>query len=227
MTVFSADAQNAAYQEIKDRIGAGTLPPGAWLREAALAESLGISRTPVREALHALAAEGVVELVRNRGARVTAWTAEDIDEVYRLRALLEGYGARLAARSADGAHVARLGVLAEAYEESLLSSPDSHGTFDAAVQCNNEFHRAVLDASGSTRLSALLGVISSVPLVRQAFRHYTPDDLRRSIVQHRDIANAVARGDEELAETAMRTHILAARYSAVHVADEPRDVSAS
>lgn len=216
----STDAQNAAYEAIKGRIGKGSLAPGAWLREAAVAESLGMSRTPVREALRALAAEGVVELVRHRGARVTAWTVEEIDEVYRLRGLLEGYGARLAARYADEAALAGMRRLADAFEEALRHSTGGHGSFDAAVECNNAFHSAVLTASGSSRLGSLLGVISSVPLVRQAFQHYTPDDLHRSIVQHRDIVNAVAHRDEELAESAMRTHILAARYSAVHVAED-------
>lgn len=215
----SSSAQRAAYQALRDRIGAGSLPPGAWLREAALAESLGMSRTPVREALRALAAEGVVEVVRHRGARVTPWTAEDIDEVYRLRALLEGYGARLAARAASPEDVGRLARLADAFEESLRAARPG-GSFDAAVACNNDFHRAVLEASGSSRLGALLGVISSVPLVQQAFQHYTDDDRRRSVLQHRDVVTAIQRRDEDLAETAMRTHILAARYSAAHVADE-------
>ena len=89
-----------AYDSIKDGITSGVISPGEWLREYAVASSLGLSRTPVREALRALAAEGIVELEHNRGARVIAWTSEDIDEVYRLRALLEGFGATLAARHA-------------------------------------------------------------------------------------------------------------------------------
>ncbi len=213
-----ANAQSAVYAALKRRITAGALPPGAWLRETAVAESLGVSRTPVREALRALAADGAVELVRHRGARVTAWTAEEIDEVYRLRALLEGYAARLAARDASPALAARLRRLADGFEEAVQRAA-AGAPFDAAVDLNNEFHRTVLEASGSTRLAGLLGAVSSVPLVRRAFDHDTTDDLRRSVVQHRDIVNAVARGDEELAESAMRTHILAARYSAVHVAD--------
>src|ERR1700753_2185897 len=91
-----------AYDAVRERIASGVFPPGSWLREHTVATSLGLSRTPVREALRLLAAEGVVELVHNRGARVSDWSAEDIDEAYRLRALIEGYGAGLAARRADG-----------------------------------------------------------------------------------------------------------------------------
>ena len=88
-----------AYEALRERIASGGLGPGTWLREHTVATSLGLSRTPVREALRLLAAEGVVELVHNRGARVVSWSAEDIDEAYRLRALIEGYGAGLAGRA--------------------------------------------------------------------------------------------------------------------------------
>ena len=94
-----------AYESVQEGIAAGELPAGSWLREPVVAARLGISRTPVREALRMLAAEGAVELVHNRGARVVRWSAEDIDEVYRLRGLLEGHGAALAARSATAEQV--------------------------------------------------------------------------------------------------------------------------
>ena len=108
-----------AYAALRERIASGGLGPGTWLREHTVATSLGLSRTPVREALRLLAAEGVVELVHNRGARVVSWSAEDIDEAYRLRALIEGYGAGLAAARADAACVAELRSLQERYEQAL------------------------------------------------------------------------------------------------------------
>ena len=145
----SARAANTrrAYEALKERIAAGDVGPGAWLREYTLATSLGLSRTPVREALRLLAAEGVVELVHNRGARVVSWTAEDIDEAYRLRALIEGYGAGLAARHADQDCVTELRALQNRYEREL----DEHGLSDSAAQCNDDFHAAVMAASRSPR----------------------------------------------------------------------------
>jgi DNA-binding GntR family transcriptional regulator len=205
-----------AYESIKDGISTGALAPGEWLREYAVASSLGLSRTPVREALRALAAEGIVELEHNRGARVIHWTAADIDEVYRLRALLEGYGATLAARHASADQVAELRRLEDRYEQALELGEDG-GT--ASAECNNEFHAAVLAASGSARLASLLAVVSSAPLVHRALQHYTEDDRRRSVVQHRDIVTAIQNRDEHLAESAMSSHILAARYSALLVAE--------
>ena len=206
-----------AYESVQQGIAAGELPAGSWLREPVVAARLGISRTPVREALRMLAAEGVVELVHNRGARVVRWSAQDIDEVYRLRGLLEGHAAALAARSATAEQVDHVRSCQRRYEEALREGPDSA----RSAACNDDFHAAVMTAAGSPRLAALLGTISSAPLVARALRQYGDDDRRRSVLQHRDILLALTRRDEDLAEAAMRSHILAARYAAVRVADEP------
>jgi len=203
-----------AYSALREQIASGELEPGTWLREHTLATSLGLSRTPVREALRLLAAEGVVELVHNRGARVISWTAADIDEAYRLRALIEGYGAGLAAQRADAACVAELRVLQERYERAL---DDQDPRVAASAQCNDDFHAAVLVASGSTRLPALVAMVSSAPLVRRVLHTYDDDDRRRSVTAHRDVITAIANGDADLATAAMSSHILAARYSALRV----------
>lgn len=219
MTAQTTDAREAAraaqtrraYDAVRERIASGAVAPGQWLREYTTATSLGLSRTPVREALRLLAAEGVVELVHNRGARVVDWTSDDIDEAYRLRALLEGYGAGLAARRASGDDVAELRTLQDRYEHALAT--DALGA--APARCNDDFHAAVLAASGSARLSVLLAGVSSAPLVRRVLRGYGDDDRRRSVLAHRDIIIAIEHGDADLATAAMGSHILAARYSAM------------
>jgi len=200
-----------AYAALREQIGSGELEPGSWLREHTVATSLGLSRTPVREALRLLAAEGAVELVHNRGARVVSWSAEDIDEAYRLRALMEGYGAGLAAARADAACVAELRELQERYERA----PTEHDPRAASARCNDDFHAAVLAASGSARLPVLVAMVSSAPLVRRVLRSYDDDDRKRSVLAHRDVITAIANGDEALATSAMSSHILAARYSAL------------
>jgi DNA-binding GntR family transcriptional regulator len=208
----SASATTArAYEAIRESIVSGAYAPGMWLPEPMVAASLGLSRTPVREALRMLAAEGSVELIHNRGARVTAWDAAAIEEVYRLRALLEGHGAGLAARHASAADVDEISALQAGYEATV----DDGSPARATAQCNTEFHAAVLRASGSPRLAGLLDVISSTPLVTRALHRYTDDDRRRSVVQHRDVITAIHNRDDALAESAMRSHILAARYTAM------------
>ncbi|MBN9791778.1 GntR family transcriptional regulator [Pseudonocardia sp. TMWB2A] len=228
-------ARSTAYDWIRDEIAGGSLPPGEWIRETQLAEVLGVSRTPVREALYALAAEGVVEIVHNRGARVSAWTVRDVDEVYRLRALLEGEGARLAAvrpsskvvsalREHDRAFTTASEQLSRLRAEGREGSDAAESALDRAVAANGEFHRAVLDAAGSARLRALLVSVSSTPLVTQAFHHYSDADLRRSTAGHHDILVAFERRDPVLTEAAMRSHILGARHAAAQSAlDAPRE----
>ena len=215
-----------AYAALRERIASGGLGPGTWLREHTVATSLGLSRTPVREALRLLAAEGVVELVHNRGARVVSWSAEDIDEAYRLRALIEGYGAGLAAARADAACVAELRSLQERYEQAIDAQDPQPTSSDpttapmtsapmTSAQCNDDFHAAVLAASGSARLPVLVAAVSSAPLVRRVLHSYDDDDRRRSVMAHRDVITAIANGDADLATSAMSSHILAARYSAL------------
>jgi DNA-binding GntR family transcriptional regulator len=202
-----------AYEALREGIGSGEFGPGTWLRESSVASTLGLSRTPVREALRMLASEGVVELVHNRGARVVRWTTEDIDEVYQLRALLEGHGAALAAGRASSEEIAELNSLEDRFEAAARGR-----RVDARAQCNSELHAAIVRCCGSPRLATLLEVISSAPLVTQAIKRYADDDLQRSIRQHRDVINAIQYRDEGLAESTMRSHILAARYVARRVA---------
>lgn len=215
-------ASGTAYDVIRGMIEAGELGPGARLREEALSERIGVSRTPVREAIRELTAEGLVEAVPHQGARVTSWTPEDVDELYRLRAQLEGYGARQAARNGSAAAAEALWGKAQDYERE--SAAAQGGDLSRAVECNVAFHEAVLALAGSPRLGQLVRGVRSALLVQRALGAYEEDDRVRSVVHHRDIVRAVERRDEELAELAMRTHILAARYPAMRAGGVvPRD----
>ena len=185
--------------------------PGTWLREHTVATSLGLSRTPVREALRLLAAKGVVEFVHNRGARVVSWSAEDIDEAYRLRALIEGYGAGLAAARADAACVAELRSLQERYEQALDGQDPRRRRRPSATTISTPPFSPRPAAPGCP----CWWRVSSAPLVRRVLHSYDDDDRRRSVMAHRDVITAIANGDADLATSAMSSHILAARYSAL------------
>ena len=91
-----ADADESPYARLRALIASGDVAPGSWLREAALAERLGVSRTPVREALNRLAAEGIVEISRNKGAQVVSFSPEDVAGLYDVRAGFEPHAALLA-----------------------------------------------------------------------------------------------------------------------------------
>ena len=200
-------------EQLRARVLSGTVPPGTWLRESALAAELGVSRTPVREALRTLAAEGLIEHVPNRGARVLSWTADEVAETYRLRALLEGEAAALAARRASREQVVDMEQAQERYEASIAVGARPR----ERAGCNDAFHAAVVAGACSPRLSLLLSTISSAPLTLRAIGVYSDDDIQRSVLQHRDIVTAVRAGDDQLAVAAMRSHLLAARYIALQV----------
>ena len=205
----SSTAVERAYAAIRERIITGEYPAGHRLVEDDLAEVTGVSRTPVREALNLLRAEGLIEGAVRRGVRVTGWTDDDLDEIYGLRALLEGYGARLAARRISAAELTRLEELCDRME-ALLAAGEP-GAVDRIAELNNELHSAIFAATGNRRLIASLAGVVEVPLVHRAMQRYAETHLARSLSDHREILHALRMGDDELAETLMRGHILSAR----------------
>lgn len=209
------DANNAAYSAILSKISEGELKPGTWLREGTLAAELGTSRTPVREALRSLAAENLVEIVRNRGARVRNWSEEEVYEIYGLRALIEGYGARLASQRATAQQISELVRIHASMEQAVADRGDAF--LDVVAEINAEFHGKVTSIAASPMLEVLIANLSSVPVVKRAFRGYDEEDLMRSVIQHKDILRAIQEKDGDLAQAAMAGHILAARYAASKV----------
>jgi DNA-binding GntR family transcriptional regulator len=202
------NAVTAAYDSIREGILSGQYARGERLREEELAGRAGVSRTPVREALRRLDAEGLVEFVPNRGARVTAWSQQALEDLYDARALLEGYGARLAATRITAAELDELSALAEQME--ALTTKGTAAADDLTVR-NGEFHRAIVRASRNSQLEALVRSTMEVPLIYRTFQRYTPERLQGSSFQHRELVSAMRAGNGDWAEAVMRAHILAAR----------------
>lgn len=202
-------ATDRAYASLRADIVNGARPPGSRLPEDALAEELGVSRTPVREALQRLGTEGLVEHLPHRGARVTGWTAQDLQETFELRALLEGLGARRAAARATAADVTGLRELCTRMEHSIR--PGVPRDLDTLTKDNSAFHAELLRISASNQLTAMVAGVVHVPLVMQTFHRYSDHALARSQHHHRELCDALAHGDGEWAESVMRSHVLAAR----------------
>lgn len=203
-----AKAAEAAYSAIRDGILSGELARGQRLREEVLASRVGVSRTPVREALRRLDAEGLVEFTPNRGARVTAWSEQELDDLYDIRALLEGHGARLAATRVTDE---QLDVLCELAAEMERLARRGSSAADELTTLNGLFHRAVAHASGSSQLESLVRSIIDVPLVHRTFQRYSPERLLASSFHHVELVQALQAHDGAWAEAVMRGHILAAR----------------
>jgi DNA-binding GntR family transcriptional regulator len=204
-----ARAAQEAQATLRAAILGGEIAPGARLGEVELAEQLGVSRTPVREALRRLAADGLVEVLPNRGARVAQWTPDDLDEIYELRALLESHGAARAATRIDPAEVAVLAKLCDDMDACVRRARKRD--LDRITALNAEFHTRILESAGTPRLLALMAAVVQVPLVSRTFHEYSAEALARSLGHHRELVAAMGARDPAWAESVMRSHVLAAR----------------
>lgn len=199
----SGHATLLAYTTIRDQILAGELRGGVRLREDDLATMIGVSRTPIREALRSLVAEGLLRYEPNRGVSVESWTMKDLEEVYELRSLLEPYAASLAAKSGE-LNLVNLARLADEMDEAVAQP---HPDVDLITEINNEFHDAIAVGSANQRLQMLRNSIVQVPTVRRTFALYSIEDLKRSTAHHREIYEALRSGDSVWAESIMRAHM--------------------
>lgn len=204
---YVSQAATRAYSDLRAEIMNGAHPAGTRLTESRLAETLGLSRTPVRDALRRLEADGLVKVTPNRGAEVVLPNAEDFDEIFDVRGVLESHAARRAAErgTADGP---ALRALCEAMEQQLDSL--DQGGYDEITRLNLEFHRSVHRVAGRL-LPELLQRVIEVPLVRRTFHQYTAAELERSFVQHRELVDAIEAGDGDWAHAVMQSHVRAAR----------------
>jgi DNA-binding GntR family transcriptional regulator len=208
------NASAAATELIREAIIDGRLPPGQRLKEEELARELGISRTPVREALLILQTEGLVDAEPNRGAVVRSHDAGDLEDLYQLRALLEGYAARRAAANVTEATIADLSASCERFEALI------DGDVQELVKENLFFHSTILDTARSRRVAEQIRKVIELPLVYRSYIWYSVDQRRISAHYHRQITKALESRDGERAELVMKEHVFEARDVLVsHVRD--------
>lgn len=208
------NASAAATELIREAILDGRLPPGQRLKEEELARELGISRTPVREALLVLQAEGLVDAAPNRGAVVRSHDGDDLEDLYQLRALLEGYAARRAAANISEASVADLWASCDRFEGLI------EGDVRELVKENLLFHNVILDTARSRRVAELIRKVIELPLVYRSYIWYSVEQRRISAHYHRQITKALEARDGERAELVMKEHVFEARDVLVaHVRD--------
>ena len=208
MTIGTAHQplRSLVRDELRRLVITGELAPGTRIVEDRLAERLGVSRNPVREALQALAGEGFVELLPRRGAVVAQVTAEQAEDLFDVRTALEPLAARLAARRADPDGVDRLrDVLRRARDATDL------GELDLLATYNTQFHSLVVELSGNDYLSLLVAPMAR--RVQWVFRTSAATRAPHSWTEHEELLRAIASGDEEYAEAVARSHVAAARAS--------------
>lgn len=206
---------------LRNLILTGEYQPDERLIEEQIAERLGVSRTPVRQALVKLEAEGLVEIPPNRGAVVCSFSIEDVWDIYDLRAELEGYGARRAAFRIDKEGLEKLRRLTGEMEELLdQRSREREEEIRLLVSLNGEFHDTIAEASENRRLQRLIQRTVEVPLVFKSFLWYTPEERRISNHYHRKILGALQAGDGSRSEIVMRGHIYEGRDCVIKALEE-------
>jgi DNA-binding GntR family transcriptional regulator len=211
-------ASDVATNLIREAIVSGRLKPGERLQEERLARELQISRTPIREALRHLQTEGLVEVPRNKGARVSVYNDADLDDIYQLRALLEGFAARRAATRITAPQLDELRASCTRYAEI-----DPNETQEL-LQENDHFHNVIVDAADSELLRGMLRqVIVISRAVYSAFAAFSTVEHRESTDDHRRLIKALADGDGERAEHVIREHVLQARDRVLPYVRAPRE----
>lgn len=199
MKQFDTKSKYAA-SVIRKALSDGTYGAGERLTTARLAKELGLSLTPVREALIELANEGLVEISPHRGARVAELGLTGLSDVYQTRAILEPAATRLAVPNLNKRAIAELKKLHSGFLEAVENDDAA-----ALLDLNEQFHFAIYDASGSSLLSRLIRIVwSSSP--NDTFR-LIPQRAERSAKEHTAILRALVSGDAKRAESAMRSHI--------------------
>jgi DNA-binding GntR family transcriptional regulator len=194
-------------EAIQTRIIAGDIPAGARLRQEQLASEYQLSRTPIREALRKLQAEGTVELVPNQGAVVRGITERDVREGYEVRAELEGMAAALAATWITDEHLTQLRDAEELFRRAIEDSQS--GTW---ARANDQFHEAVQAAAGNERLRRTIRDLHKTFPRRLTWGALEADSnlLAQNVEQHHAVLEAIERRDPDAAREAMRHHVLRA-----------------
>jgi DNA-binding GntR family transcriptional regulator len=199
-----------AYGRIRSMVIEGEIPPGARLGQVELAEQLGVSRTPVREALRRLTGEGLAEFVPNRGFRAASPSIDDVLRRLEVRALVEPGIARLAAARRTGGDLERL-------DEAIERESGAEARIEAH-DASRDFHIALARSTGNRELVSVLEAMWIVEIGRRllAARATSADWRRFDVAEHRAIATAVADRDGELAARLMAEHVREAQQHWEH-----------
>ena len=194
---------HALYEEVaellRQRIFKRELEPGSWIDEMKIAEEYGISRTPLREALKVLAAEGLVTMKLRRGAYVTEVSERDLAEVYHLLALLESDAAMVVAQTASAGQIAELLALHQELEDQV-------GNRDRFFAANERFHMKLLEVADNRWRNQLVADLRKVMKLNRHHSLFKQGRLEASLKEHRQIMAALKARNGERAQQLMQQH---------------------
>ena len=196
-------ARRALYEDVAERLRAQIfsrqLEPGAWIDETRLATEYGISRTPLREALKVLAAEGLVAMKPRRGAYVAEMSRDDVRQVYHLLALLESDAAAEVARRASDAQLEQLQRLHERLEKQVRQR-------DAFFAINEQFHLTLLEIAGNRWRTQIVTDLRKVMKLNRHHSLFRQGRITESLLEHRALMSAIGAREAAKAARLMREH---------------------
>ena len=202
----------ALYEEVaellRERIFSRELPPGSWIDELKLADSYGISRTPLREALKVLATEGLVTMKVRRGAYVTEVNEKDLTDVYHLLSLLESDAAGVVAATATPAQLAEL----QALHDELEAATGNRTRF---FEVNEAFHRRLLAMADNRWRDQMVGDLRKVMKLNRHNSLLKSGRIEESLAEHRALMAALAAGQADAARQCMRQHFASGLEAAI------------
>jgi DNA-binding GntR family transcriptional regulator len=202
MRLVSSSLHDEVAAQLRDRIFSGALVPGGFVDEVGLCAELSISRTPLREALKVLAAEGLVRHEPRRGCFVNKVTEKDLDDIFPVIALLEGRCAFEAAANASDAEMAALAVLHERLQTAAIA-----GQIQDYYDANLAIHEAIITLADNRWLAQSIADLRKILRLARLQQLHAPGRLNQSLSEHMAIYAALQARDSEGAEAAMRTHL--------------------
>ena len=201
------NATEQAYQAIRNNILTGDLKEGERLTETRLSDDLGLSRTPIREAIGRLILEGFIERQSGYNTRVAYFPEDEAEQIYEIRRLLECYSAQRAARLATEGDIAELRRIHAAMKAD--TPPGDAAAYQRLTSANEAFHHAIVNAARSPRLTALMSTALDVSMVVRTYSMFSDEDLQRSLNHHQEIIQAIEARAPEWAASVMSAHLLA------------------
>ncbi|NLW58756.1 MAG: GntR family transcriptional regulator [Firmicutes bacterium] len=200
------------FETLREAIIKGQLAPGERLMELQLAEELGVSRTPIREAIRKLELEGLVLMVPRKGAYVATFSMKDVVEVFEIRGALEGLAAALAAERITDEELEEL-------QRQLVKSSEliEQADLNGMVEVDTGFHQILYQASRNQRLAQIINNLrDQIQRFRQTSLSY-PGRMKSALEEHREIVDAISARDPELARRLAQEHIENAENSMMQV----------
>lgn len=215
MRLITNSLHDEVAATLREQIFAGVLVPGTFLDEAALCQQLEISRTPLREALKVLTAEGLLRHEPRRGCFVNEVTERDLDEIFPVIALLEGRCAYEAARNASDAELREL----DALHDKLARHAKARRINDYYAT-NHVIHEAIITLANNRWLAQVIGDLRKILKLARLQQLHAPGRLEQSLSEHLAVFAALKARDSAGAEAAMRTHLTRQREALREVAQQ-------